>query len=329
VLAGLGIARAQSPAPSATPAPPGGLDALRAEAARLEPHVRAAWVKRFVKATAELPPVPTRVFYRSADRARALAEKDALALPEAERAALQRVEVTEEAYYSRISTPLAYARPLDLLAEAGFTPRGRRLVDFGYGNIGQLKLLALLGADAAGIEVDAMLPLLYAAENGPLSAKDGTRGSLRVFHGRFPTDAALVKELGGGYDLFLSKNTLKRGYVHPEKPVPDRQRIDLGVSDAEYVRAVRALLKPGGYFLIYNLSPAPAPPDKAYLPWADGRCPFPLDTLKAEGFEVLAFDKDDSAAARAMGHVLGWDTGEQPMDLEKDLFGTFTLARRK
>jgi hypothetical protein len=327
-LALAGLARAQSPAPSATPAP-SGLETLRAEAARLEPQVRSAWVKRFVRATAELPPVPARVFYRAADRSRALAEKDALALPEKERAALQRVEVTEEAYYSRISTPLAYARPLDILADAGFLPGGRKLVDFGYGNIGQLKLLALLGADSAGIEVDPMLPLLYAAENGPVQARDGTRGSLKVLHGRFPADASLVKELGGGYDLFLSKNTLKRGYVHPEKPVPDRQRIDLAVTDAEYVRAVHRLLKPGGYFLIYNLSPAPAPPDKPYLPWADGRSPFSSETLKAEGFEVVAFDRDDSAAARAMGHALGWDSGEQPMDLEKDLFGKYTLARRK
>jgi hypothetical protein len=154
VIAGLGIARAQSPAPAATPSPavPSGLETLRAEAARLEPHLRSGWVKRFVRGTAELPPVPSRVFYRTADRTRAFTEKDALALPEAERAALQRVEMNEQAYYARISTPLAYARPLDILAEAGFEPRGRKLVDFGYGNIGQLKLLALLGADSAGIE---------------------------------------------------------------------------------------------------------------------------------------------------------------------------------
>ncbi|HEU5319852.1 MAG TPA: hypothetical protein VFX28_03570, partial [Methylomirabilota bacterium] len=258
-------------------------------------------------------------------------EQDALALPEAERAALQRVEAGEEVYYARYSTPLAYARPLEILAAEGFVPQGRRLVDFGYGNVGQLKLLALLGAHAAGIEVDPMLPLLYAAENGPVQARDRTQGHLQLLHGRFPTDAALVTELGTGYDLFLSKNTLKRGYVHPEKPVPQRQRIDLGVSDAEYVRAVRRLLKPGGFLLIYNLSPAPAPPDKPYIPWADGRSPFSAETLKAEGFDVLAFDRDDSAEARAMARVLGWDAGEQPMNLEKDLFGTYTLAvaRRK
>jgi hypothetical protein len=195
--------------------------------------------------------------------------------------------------------------------------------------VGQLKLLALLGAHAAGIEVDPMLPLLYAAENGPVQARDRTQGHLQLFHGRFPPDAALVTELGTGYDLFLSKNTLKRGYVHPEKPVPERQRIDLGVSDAEYVRAVHRLLKPGGFFLIYNLSPAPAPPDKPYIPWADGRSPFAETALRATGFEVIAFDRDDSPQARAMAHALGWDAGEQPMDLEKDLFATYTLARKR
>lgn len=305
------------------------LERMRSEARKLEPLVRADWVKRFLRATAELPEVPARAFYRTAGRARWWTEKDALALPEAERAALERVEVADEVYYSRYSTPLAYARPLDILAAQGFAPRGRKLVDFGYGNIGQLKLLALLGADARGIEVDPLLPLLYAEENGEVRARDGTRGHLRVLHGRFPTDAALVSDLGSGYDLFLSKNTLKRGYVHPEKPVPDRQRIDLGVSDEEYLRQVSRLLKRGGYFFIYNLAPAPAPPDKPYIPWADGRSPFSEAALRAAGFEVIALDRDDSPQARAMGHALGWDQGEQPMDLEKDLFATYTMALKR
>jgi hypothetical protein len=305
------------------------LERLRAEAARLEPLVRADWVKRFLRATSELPEAPARVFYRTADRARWWTETDALALPDAERAALERVEVTDEVYYSRYSTPLAYARPLDILAAQGWKPRGARLVDFGYGNVGQLKLLALLGAEAGGIEVDALLPLLYARENGEVRARDGTRGTLRLLHGRFPTDAKLTEDLGRGYDLFLSKNTLKRGYVHPEKPVPERQRIDLGVTDEEYVRAVHRLLKRGGYFFIYNLAPAPAPPDKPYIPWADGRSPFSEAALRAAGFEVIAFDRDDSPAARAMAHALAWDQGEHPMDLEKDLFATYTLARKR
>ena len=318
-----------SPAPSAAPSPaPSVRETLKAEAAALRPLVQSPWVKEFLAATAELPAVPARTFHRTKDRSRWWTAAEAQALPEAERALLETVDVGEEVYYQRYSTPLAYARPLELLAARGFSPRGRRLVDFGYGNVGQLKLLARLGADASGIEVDPLLPLLYKDENGPVRGRSA-EGRLRLLHGRFPTDAALVESLGGGYDLFLSKNTLKRGYVHPEKPVPDRQRIDLGVSDEEYVRRVHTLLNPGGYFLIYNLAPAPAPEGQPYIPWADGRSPFGEETLKAAGFEVLAFDQDDSPAARAMGHALGWDAGERPMDLQKDLFATYTLARKR
>lgn len=300
------------------------LDTIREEAARLEPLARGAWTKEFLRATARLPAVAPRVFYRAADRSRWWTEKDALALPEAERATLQRVEVADDVYYGRYSTPLAYLRPLEILAAEGFEPRGRRIVDFGYGNVGQLKLLALIGAEAVGIEVDPLLPLLYSAENGPVPP-----GRLRILHGRFPADAGLVRDIGVGYSLFLSKNTLKRGYVHPEQPVPERQRIDLGVSDDEYLRAVHRLLEPGGLFLVYNLAPAPAPRGQPYIPWADGRSPFTARALEAAGFEVVAFDRDDSPAARAMGRALGWDAGDAPMDLERGLFATYTLARKR
>jgi hypothetical protein len=49
---------------------------------------------------------------------------------------------------------------------------------------------------------------------------------------------------------------------------------------------------------------------------------------EAAGFRVIEFDRDDSPAARAMGHALGWDQGNGAMDLEKDLFATYTLVRR-
>jgi hypothetical protein len=128
--------------------------------------------------------------------------------------------------------------------------------------------------------------------------------------------------------VFLSKNTLKRGYIHPEQPVNPRMLVHLGVSDTAFVRHVAGILERGGWFLIYNLSPAPNEPGKPYRPWADGRCPFPRELLEAEGFEVLAFDRDDTASARAMAHALGWDAGPGAMNLEQDLFAHYTLARR-
>jgi hypothetical protein len=137
--------------------------------------------------------------------------------------------------------------------------------------------------------------------------------------------------VGGGYDLFLSKNTLKNGYLHPAETVDPRMLVHLGVSDSAYVAAVYAALAPGGRVLIYNLCPAPAPPGKPYIPWADGRCPFPAAAWRAAGFRVLVFDRDDSPAARAMGHALGWDAGGPGaggMDLAHDLFATWSLFEK-
>jgi len=42
----------------------------------------------------------------------------------------------------------------------------------------------------------------------------------------------------------------------------------------------------------------------------------------------VAFDRDDSPAARAMGHALGWDAGPGAMDLEHDLFATWSLFEK-
>jgi hypothetical protein len=77
--------------------------------------------------------------------------------------------------------------------------------------------------------------------------------------------------------------------------------------------------------MIYNLHPRQAGPEEPYIPWADGRFPFARELCERLGFEVLAFDVDDSEAARAMGKAFGWD---EQMDLENDLFATYTLLRK-
>jgi hypothetical protein len=79
--------------------------------------------------------------------------------------------------------------------------------------------------------------------------------------------------------------------------------------------------------MIYNLCPAPAPPGKPYIPWADGRCPFPREAWEKAGFRVIEIDRDDSPAARDMGRALGWDQGG--MKLEDDLFATWSLFERR
>jgi hypothetical protein len=191
--------------------------------------------------------------------------------------------------------------------------------------------LALLGADAVGVDVDPLLPALYSLpeDQGSVRGRDGKiAGGVTLVDGRWPGDDKARKAVGSGFDLILSKNTLKNGYVHPERPVDKRMLLDLGVSEEAFVKALYDSLKPGGHVMIYNISPAPAPPDKPYIPWADGRCPFPREMLIKAGFDVLKYDVDDSKAVREMARAFGWDKGEGGMDLENDLFAHYTLLRQ-
>ena len=74
----------------------------------------------------------------------------------------------------------------------------------------------LLDLQASGEFVDSAL------------GKVGAKGSLTLHHGFFPGDQRLVAEVDGGYALWLSKNTMKRGYVHPTAPPGAKPQIDLG-----------------------------------------------------------------------------------------------------
>ena len=300
---------------------------LRAEAKAAEPLAKSDLGRSFLAATGSLPHVETRVVWFDSSRTHAWNEAEALALADTTRRRLIRREYDESFYYNtRYGSPLAYLRPLEFLAAHGVKDlSGRRVMDFGYGTIGHLLLLGHLGADVVGVEVDPTLRVLYAKDQGTV----GKAGRLTLVDGQWPVTDEVRKAAGGGFDLILSKNTLKRGYIHPERPVNPRMLVHLGVDDSTYVARLHDALKPGGYVLIYNLSPAPSPPDKPYQPWTDGRCPFDRALLERAGFEVIAYDQDDGPAARAMGHALGWDAGPRPMDLEKDLFAHATLLRRK
>ena len=178
------------------------------------------------------------------------------------------------------------------------------------------------------MDVDPVQPVLYnrPGDTGPV----GTRGgSVRLVHGTFPGDPKVAAAVGTGYDLFVSKNTLKNGYLHPAQPVDPRTRVDVGADDPAFLKAAHAALKPGGLVVIYNLTGKPTPPGPAYSPQTDGRCPFSAADLTAAGFTTLVRDRDAGPAARAVGHALGWDKPPAKMVLETDLFGLATVARRK
>ncbi len=307
---------------------------LRRQAIALRPLLRSSLAIEMLAAVPALPAVsaPRRIYYRRDPRA-ALNATEWQGLSSDERQTWQHKDFDAAYYYfTRYGTPLASLRAFDLVGQAGLTQaRGAKVLEFGFGSIGQLRLLASLGAEVHGIEVDPVLRALYSQPNdtGRIqpapSSPHGIPGYLQLHFGRFPAEAPLVREVGQDYDLFIAKNTLKRGYIHPAREVDPRMLIQLGVDDSIFVRRLYLILKPGGFAIIYNLSPAPAKDDEDYIPWADGRCPFDRELLERVGFSVLAYDKDDSEFARRMGRALGW---AEAMDLENDLFGTLTLLRR-
>jgi len=311
--------------------PPDPRALMNQQAAKL--HGSSDPTRDFLKAVPELPIItPRTVWYDKANR-KALTEEEAAARSEAERTGFEKRTFDETFYYfTRYGTPLAFVRPLDLVATAGMTSlAGKRILDFGFGSIGHLRLMACLGADVVGVEVDDLLRALYSApdDTGPVTksaAADARNdGTLRLVFGSFPGDPDVAAAVGDGYDVIFSKNTLKKGYIHPDREADPRMLVHLGVDDSTFVSEVFRRLKPGGWFMIYNLHPALSRADEPYRPWSDGRCPFDRGLLEAAGFKVLAFDRDDTVFAREMGDRLGW--GEQ-MTMETDLFGTYTLMQK-
>lgn len=315
------------------------IQTLQQQAESVATFVSSDIAKQFLAAVPTLPSVSPRVVYVNRQLREFLSEAEYAAATDSGKAGFEKRDLDEGFYYfTRYGTPLAFVRALDLVGQAGLKSLdSARIADFGFGSIGHLKLLAANGADVVGIEVDPLFKLLYAqpSDVGEMprapQAGSGKAGHLTLAIGSFPSDSATRATVGTGYDLFISKNTLKHGYIHPEREVDPRMLVHLGVDDSTYVRTIYDLLKPGGYFMIYNLHPKRltpeelAAPDAKYLPWSDGRCPFTRELLESVGFTVLAYNTDDTTPARAMGNRFGWD---KDMDYEKDLYGQYTLVKK-
>ncbi len=296
---------------------------LRAEATAYAPHVTAPWVKGFLATAEQLPPVASRKLWRDPQTELWYSDEEQGALDAEWRARLEPQTFDEDFYYTtRYGSPISYARPYQVLAQAGLDGvNGRRILDMGYGHIGQLHMLARLGADVVGQEVDSRLRALYSEESdqGRIGA-----GHVTLVHGRIGVDAPI----GGGFHAIVAKNVLKNGFLHPEQPVDPRTTIDLGTDEESLLAELHDALAPGGLLLIYNITPAPNGPGKPYRTWADGRSPFSRAQYQTAGLEVVAFQQDDTGAVRVMARALAWDQGEDAMDLDADLFGQYTLLRR-
>ncbi len=315
---------------------PTGVALLKQQAELLAGLVATPVARAVLDAVPHLPPIQPRAVYRDRSQGLTISSAAHAKLPEAERAAFAKRECDETFYYmTGYGSPLVYLRAIDVAASRfGLgSLAGAKVMDFGYGSIGHLRLMASVGADVHGVEVEGMFPVLYGEPGDTGRIENATTpdkpGSIRLHNGRWPAEEGLVKGVGGGYDLITSKNTLKRGYIHPEREADPKKLVQLGVSDQAFVQAVHDALKPGGLFVIYNISPAPAPPDKAYIPFADGRCPFERAMCESAGFDILAWDEDDQAAMLDWWKSLGYDEAKPREAMEKEIFAHFTVMRKR
>ncbi len=329
-LLGLQVAFAQDEKPAEPPLT--GAAKLQAEAQAVGGLVQSELAMQFLDAANAIEDIEPRKLFVDPQSRTFYTPEEAEELGEEQRAALREMNITTDRYLGGFyGTPIAYARAIDLIGSCGVPPgimdfSGKRILDFGHGGIGQLRMLASCGADVVGVDVDTFQPALYRepGDQGIVPGHaGGPDGKLTLVNGRWPAEEKAREQVGGGYDLIISKNTLKRGYIHPEREADPRTLIDLGVDDQEFIKALLAALKPGGLLIIYNLSPAPSKAEEPYKPWADGRSPFGRAVMQNAGFRIVTFEMDDSGLARDMGRALGWDA--QGMDLQNDLFALVTI----
>ena len=331
IVAAILPAVAALPAAAQAPAAPAPItDKLRADAAALGPLVTQPLAREFLSAAVRLAEPGPRVVYRDRERGLAITPEAFAALGADEQAAFTPREYGPDFYYeTAYGSPLVYARLLDLAAPHLTPGAGARSLDFGYGSIGQLQLLAHCGFDAHGVDIEPVFPALY-REPGDTGAIG--KGRVTIHAGRWPAEPALREAIGGGHRLITSKNTLKNGYLHPAPPagqtVDPRRLLHLGVDDAEFLRRVHDALEPGGVFVIYNICPPQNPPDQEWLPFADGTCPFPRPALEKAGFEVLAFDALDQEWVLDCFEALGYGEGKTREALAQAFFCWYTILRR-
>ena len=278
---------------------------------------------------------PRTIYFNKADRI-AITTDQYDQLDESKRGPFKAKVCDDALYYGYFSTPLAWTRPLELLSEHGVDSiEGKRILDFGFGNIGQLKMFASMGADVTGIEVnDGIHSAMYAeADQGPVDPFDSSQikspGSLSLVFGQWPAEKAITNKVGHGYDFFISKNVLKLGYIHPERKAPKRMLIDLGVDDATFLSHVYEAMNPDGVVLVYNIHPPQSSPDEQYKPWAYGETPWQREQVEAAGFNVIAWHVDDTEAIHDLGVKLGWNANAaDDAEFEKNFRAMVTILKK-
>jgi hypothetical protein len=240
ILATIGLALNQ-PADSSQTATVHPLQSLIDDASALRDVYSSPGAQRMLDGVEELPICEPSPVYAAWRPNRGYTQSQYDALDDSQREGLRMLPIESVDYYSTFyGTPLVYARILDLveLHSPGFVVEGARIMDLGYGQLGQLRLWAQMGADVVGVEIDPILTAIYdgCQAVGDVDDDPKTSGSVALVEGAWPNDESCRKEVGGEFDLIISRNLLKRGYVKPAAlnpafPVP----VGWEMSDAEVV----------------------------------------------------------------------------------------------
>ena len=295
--------------------------ALAAEAERVSAIVTQTAVVEWLEKAKELPEVEGQTLFLGPrteggfDRA-VYTPSEARKLTEEELEGFRTVTYGPGRYYAtNYGSPIAYATALACAADAGMESFNyKRILDIGYGQLGQLEMLARCGAEVDGVEVDPVMYILYGSTRltDRVVAKDGTKGSVTLHMGEWFSDWNLRKEVGEGFDLILARNVLKHGYVQPEEPMANFDPIDVGGDPETGALRLFEALRPGGIVVVYNLGGGPwRLDDGSYNAPADVRDPFGIEAWEAAGFEVLHFQTNGSQLMREVGEALGWGTPEE------------------
>ena len=158
----------------------------------------------------------------------------------------------------------------------------QRVFELGCGDAEFLSVIHSEGAEGVGVE----------KATAPATAFEPTLTIHRGALAQFETDALA--------DVFVSRNTLKRGFVRPVDGASPR--FSLGSSVLEALTAIADKTREGGLFCIYNVSPTDAA--LAHEAHADGHCPFTRQELAAAGFDVLLHDADATSLTTAVAREL-------------------------
>ena len=166
------------------------------------------------------------------------------------------------------------------------------------------------------------MPALYreVTDQGRVAGFDGRAGELTLFNGVYAGNVTLTKLIGKDFNLIVTKNTMKMGFMKPSNVRPPF--VSFEANDEVLLDTIYDALAPGGLFVIYNITGALDPAK----PSTDGRSPFTRDQFTRANLNVLALDANDDVATRAMAKALGWE--KQMGDLEKNLFALYTVVQR-